>query len=390
MENNFSAIKSIQDLKNLLDSGAITQQEYDVLKRKIIFGNTPETNKPTATPLPSPAASGPLAAKVIPPYNPIEEQPVEPSASVNKTNSPPEYSASASGYQQEAYNGSADASINDGQKNPKIDFFKNYNEYQLEEQNKTKQKDWLLTVLVILSVILLLGLIGYYLFGKTDSENLTSRSSSATETATAAEKTPEPVNAPAPTNTETTTPAEPSPADRVAETSVPASEPTPVNTPAPIITPTDETPATPEAPVPEPAAKLPEDEILNKVRNRLQAYYNDIKNAPFAAQNHFASNVERYYTLLGTTPQAINDNINTYHYSEFQDSESTIEDGSLKLTGNGENGYEVTYIEHGSAFRKSKGQKQETTARVRARFDKNFKLTYFRQEQLLENKFTNE
>ncbi|MDB5263642.1 MAG: hypothetical protein JWQ14_2925, partial [Adhaeribacter sp.] len=76
--------------------------------------------------------------------------------------------------------------------------------------------------------------------------------------------------------------------------------------------------------------------------------------------------------------------------NEFQDSQSSIEEGSLKMTGSGNNGYEVTYIEHGSAFRKSKGQKQETTARVRARFDKDFKLTYFRQEQLLENRFIDE
>ena len=67
MENDFSAIRSIQELKNLLDSGAITQQEFDALKRKIIFGS----NQPDAKPDPvTPPTSWSL------PTNPEKASPI--------------------------------------------------------------------------------------------------------------------------------------------------------------------------------------------------------------------------------------------------------------------------------------------------------------------------
>ena len=357
MDNDFSAIRSIQELKNLLDSGAITPQEYEALKRKIIFGPngvdtnptsvTPAASRPivTDTPVPVPIAGDPIASQyrsepVVPP-NPVPPPPATPLHNTDTVG--PE------GVNEDVY-------VEDG-----------------------KKKDWLLTILITLGVLLLLGLIGYNLFSDTESERLTSASGPDNEeivadTAAAAEVT-----------TSTRPDRIEVPGDTVA-----AIPPTPVTTPdteaLPNTTPaTEATTTTPAAPSGPPA--ISEVEALSRINGQLESYYEDMKASPFSAQRHFAPTVERYYTLTNTTPAAINENINTYHFPEFQDSESAIEGGSMKLVSSNADGFEVTYLEHGSAFRKSKGQKQETTARVRAKFDPNFKMTYFRQEALLENKF---
>jgi hypothetical protein len=370
MENNFSALKSIQELKNLLDSGAITQQEYEVLKQKIIFGN----NTPTAAPAPS-AQPVTTAKPVVPPQAPapanphtVEGNPLTPEyRRVNHVNPEPTPASPA---------------LDKAENN---EYFTSDTINQPEELTQVKKKDWLLTILISLAAILLIGLVAYQLFSESDSERLTSKSGPEAEE--------EAIREEAPAATETSPAAivtEPAPAEKAEKAEeVPQVTNTPAVTPAPeaSTTPTTENPVVTETTPPAAAPKLTEEEAINKIKDRLQAYYADMKSAPFSAQSHFAPSVERYYTLTGTTPQAINENINTYHFNEFQDSQSDIEDGSLKLTSSGDSGYEVTYIEHGTAFRKSKGQKQETTARVRARFDKDFKLTYFRQEQLLENKF---
>lgn len=376
MENNFSALKSIQELKNLLDSGAITQQEYEVLKQKIIFGDNSGVSAATSAPQAPvrpvrPDVSGPVATPA-----PLQER-VYPRAVEGIPATP--------AYQHPTNPGPQVSPADPVSENKKNENFRSLTLNETEEPAEVKRKDWLLTILITLAVILLIGLVAYYLFSEPDSERLTSKSGAETEevitaeTPASAEPTPAAVlTAPGPAEN----PAEVvPPANIPAETTVPESSTAPA-TPNPVVTETTPPPAA--------APNTLEVEAMNKIKERLQAYYSDMKSAPFSAQNHFAPAVERYYTLSGTTPQAINENINSYHFNEFQDSQSSIEEGSLKMTGSGNNGYEVTYIEHGSAFRKSKGQKQETTARVRARFDKDFKLTYFRQEQLLENRFIDE
>ncbi|KAA5549436.1 SHOCT domain-containing protein [Adhaeribacter rhizoryzae] len=372
MENDFSALKSLQELKNLLDSGAITQQEYEVLKGKIIFGNSSSSSATPPNAVPPVAPASPEVPKTTVPQsvaaNPLtpEYQRVTNTAAENKVNAPENVN-------RNEYLG--DNTIN-----------------QPEELSEVKRKDWLLTILITLAVVLLIGLVAYQFFSDSESERLTSISGpDAEEVTTAAEpatETEENIAATTPAPVVTDTARLNQPKEPIAAVNT---TPTELTTPETATQPTTENPATTTVPVtPPPASKITDEEALNKIKDRLQAYYADMKTAPFAAQNHFAPTVERYYTLTGTTPQAINENISSYHFNEFQDSQSSIEDGSLKMTNRGDNNYEVTYIEHGTAFRKSKGQKQETTARVRARFDKDFKLTYFRQEQLLENRFIEE
>lgn len=345
MNNQDSTIRSLHELKTLFDSGAITQEEYESLKKRIIYGNTPHDSSPPTESVSSLDSSNPVETKVIyptpnatsrpvdlpppPVSNPpiIEEQPDEPGLA-----------------------GAGAAPVN--------------------------KKDWLLITLAVLGAILLLGLIAYQFLNKPNSEHLTSKSGPETEAIIPAE-TPAAAD-PAETTSDRS--------DRIVGVSPDTSA---ITQPAP----TQETPVT--APVtgtatPEPEAGLLTDknEIISKATERLKAYYDDVQAAPFNAGNYFAPQVERYYTLTNTTPQAITENINTYHFPEFLDGKTTIQEGSMKVQRASNGIYELTYLENGSAFRKSKNQQQETKAAVRVRFNPDFKITYFRQEQLLENKFT--
>lgn len=330
MENDFSAIRSIQELKNLLDSGAITQQEYDALKKKIIFGKT-DREATEGMPLPT--------SHITAPPVPLGADPLVPE------------------YDNEAY-----VAYNNGPRQTRT-----YDPDALGPEGvgeggdlaEPARKDMLVTILVTLGVLLLLGLIAYQLMNNQGSEKLTSTSGGS---GTAADTMAAPASAAA---------------------SSAVASPDTLTAPVPAVVPDTETAAAAVTPA---VPDLQEEEIRSRAKDRLESYYDDMRNAPFSAERHFAPTVERYYSLVNTTPAAINENINTYHFPEFQDSEASIEEGSIK-TSTIPNGYEVTYIENGTAFRKSKDQKQQTKARVRARFDADFKMTYFRQEALLENNF---
>ena len=336
MENDFSAIRSLQELKNLLDSGAITQQEYDALKKKIIYGKS-GSEQAAGTPLPtSHIAAAP------------ESEPVGPE------------------FDNAAYVAYDDGSQPARPHNP--DALGPEGVGEGEDLAEPRRKDMLVTILITLGVLLLLSLIAYQLLSDQGSEKLTSTSGGETAVDTGASLRPAPV--PAASN------------DPVS----PDTQAVPLSAAAPVagVAPADSGLATGSALPAVPS--LNEEEIISRAKDRLESYYDDMRNAPFSAQRHFAPTVARYYSLVNTTPAAINENINTYHFPEFLDSEASIEEGSIKVFTI-PNGYEVTYLENGTALRKSKNQKQQTKARVRARFDAEFKITYFRQEALLENTF---
>ncbi|MGV3639778.1 MAG: SHOCT domain-containing protein [Adhaeribacter sp.] len=334
MENDFSAIRSLQELKGLLDAGAITQQEFEALKKKIIFGNAGEI----------PPAPFPPEYRSRKPES-LGGDPVVPEYSNEEYVEFDNTSPARRSYDPDALGPDG---VGEG-----------------GELDEPKQKDMLVTILITLGVLLLIGLVAYQLMNGQDSENLTSTSGPETEAV-------EPVTGPEPV-------ADTPPA--VADT---AALPVAAATPDAALATAAAAPENTATPAAAPA--LPEAEVISRATDRLESYYDDMRSAPFSAQRHFAPSVERYYTLVNTTPAAINENISTYHFPEFQDSEASIEDGSMKVTP-AASGYEVSYIELGSALRKSKNQKQQTKARVRARFDPDFKMTYFRQEALLENKF---
>ncbi|MDQ4139382.1 MAG: SHOCT domain-containing protein [Bacteroidota bacterium] len=350
MNNENSTIRSLNELKTLYDSGAITAEEYDALKKRIIYG-TPSNEPTTTQPAPPVTASSPQSVK------PIETKIIYPTQP--ETPEPPVTTPPVA--EQYSYDEEGETSMG---------------------VRPAPKKDWLLISLAVLGVLLLLGLLAYQFFNKPQSERLTSKSGPVTEEVIPTDDIRE---EPPADSIETFS----NRADRipVAGTDSAATMP-PATTPET----TRETAATPNEGSTTASTGLLTDksEIIRKAQEQLNAYYSDIQEAPFEAANYFAPQVERYYTLTNTTPAAINENINTYHFPEFLNGQSSIQEGSMEVVSIGNNSYELTYLENGSAFRKSKNQKQETKASVRVRFNPDFKITYFRQEQLLENRFITE
>ncbi|QMU27283.1 SHOCT domain-containing protein [Adhaeribacter radiodurans] len=349
MDNENSTIRSLNELKTLYDSGAITAEEYDALKKRIIFGSsTPEEPKPIPEPAPimssSPEAVNPIETRIIYPTGPATPEPPIAEPPVVEQN------------------------------------FYNEEESPMGVRPAPK-KDWLLISLAVLGALLLLGLLAYQFFNKPQSERLTSKSGPDTE-----EIIPDASQEESPGDS---TEILSNRSDRIP---VAGSDSTTTTSSASTPETTSETITTPDETVNTATAGLLTDktEVIRKAQEKLNAYYADIQEAPFEAANYFAPQVERYYTLSNTTPAAINVNINTYHFPEFLNGQSSIQAGSMEVVSMGNNSYELTYLENGSAFRKSKNQKQETKAAVRVRFNPDFKITYFRQEQLLENRFITE
>ncbi len=84
MNDENSTIRSLHELKTLFDSGAITAEEYEALKKRIIYGATATTEPKSAEPIApsSPQSVEPIERKVIypsqsaPPEPPVIPPPV--------------------------------------------------------------------------------------------------------------------------------------------------------------------------------------------------------------------------------------------------------------------------------------------------------------------------
>jgi hypothetical protein len=222
-------------------------------------------------------------------------------------------------------------------------------------------------VLIIGGILLLLAVVGYLLLGNRKSERLTSSSlNGADTTAVTVEEGPQaqqldlpPTAAPETVRVQPVIPVQPAATD-TAGGAQPAVDP-----------------ATSEA------------AIRSRVTQALTSLYNDMEAAPFNASQHFAPQVERFYTLQNTSPQAIEAELHRSHFPEFTEAELSYDPSTLQISPIANDGtVMVTYQERGRSFRKSRNQYQQTVAQVRARVDKAGKLTYFRQERLLENTFT--
>ena len=159
--------------------------------------------------------------------------------------------------------------------------------------------------------------------------------------------------------------------------------------PAPAPTPKPAEPAATEEPTS--AATAPEDgddEATTQVRQALTSYYTDLQAPPFKASQHFAPVVERLYTRQNMTPAAIEADMDKTLFPEFKQRTTTVVPGTLRVGPPAADGTRTaTYTEQSRAFRVSQGRHQRTRPQVRVRFDPDYKMTYLRQEKLLENTF---
>ena len=341
-----SPLDTLRQLKEWLDAGTITPQEFEALKKKLLF------NDP-APPHPLPSAPAPAAnseAAVPPPPAPAAAPIDEPAPPYS--NEPP-----PAAFAEE------DALV-----------------------PPPAKSNALTTILIVGGILALLAVVVYLATGTRPSERLTSVSKTAADTvAVQPEVGPQaeqlelpPVAAPETVRVVPAAPPVAVPADS-GSAAPPAASPA-----APVAT----VPAPTPAPTPTPAP-ADENAVRTRVLQALTAYYDDLKTAPFDAAQHFAPAVERFYTLQNTTPAAINDDLTKSHFPEFTEEETQVVPGSLKIGPETEDGTRlVTYQERSRAFRASRQQHQQTTAQVRARLNRDYQLTYLRQERLLENTFS--
>jgi hypothetical protein len=127
-------------------------------------------------------------------------------------------------------------------------------------------------------------------------------------------------------------------------------------------------------------------EATARVRDVLAAYYADIQASPFNAEQYFAPQVELFVILRNTTPAAISNWLDQNRFSELKDAQFQVEPGSLRVSPPTADGTRVvTYIERGRGFRQSLQKNQYIRAQMRLRLNPDYKITYQKQERLLEN-----
>jgi uncharacterized membrane protein len=144
-----------------------------------------------------------------------------------------------------------------------------------------------------------------------------------------------------------------------------------------------------------PAIPAPDTESIVEVdkeaaiRDILKQYYRDYNSDErrFDASKYFAQKVDRFINLKNTTPAEITDVIENEFYDEFQESAISIEPNTLVISKLPKGYYQADFEETMSCFRKSKEQHQFIRTKVKVIFDKDLKIRYNHQERLLESRY---
>lgn len=416
MEKDPSPLDTLRQLKEWLDAGTITPEEFQTLKQKLVFTDAPASPPavppvaPVAPPIPEPQMPAKLPAAeepplppaapplpvnmaapvaVVPPAFPIAPEPTiispiedpllppltqQPAPGRPAEAVPPAPPVSGPGFSHPLEAGRPAASPG------RADEFLTpaaapapAEEYVEDEAYAVPSKSPLGTILVVVGIVALLALVAYLMMGNQDSERLTSTTLTAADSvATRPDEGPqtEQIDLPPVAAPETI---------RVEQPTAPVVAPAPV----------EDTAAASSTPAPVAEAAVADAAAETRITGVLQRYYTDLQAAPFTASAYFAPQVERFYLMQNTTPAAINAELEKTHFPEFLEAQSSIRPGSLQVSPPVADGSRVvTYVENSTALRQSLQKHQQTAAQVRVRFDKNFKIVYLRQEKLLENNFT--
>ena len=357
-----SPLDTLRQLKEMLDAGAITQDEFNKLKQQLLFGGAPAA---TPAPLADPVVAAPTAPIAVPPATVQTPPPAEPELippPVDDPLLPPVITTPAGNPPLEPV--MLDPGTHRPTEGPLGPPPTAYNDpEQLEEAPRQSP---LGMVLIIGGVVLLLAVIGYLVLGNRNSERLTSSSITAADTASVAvEEGPQaaqldlpPVQAPETVRVQPNIPVATTPIDSGGAVG-------------------------PDAAAANAAA------MQAQVQRVLTAFYADLQTPPFSAAQYFAPQVEQFLQLKSTTPAAIDDDLSRGYFPDRSETKISFVPGTLQVSTPAEDGsVTATFQERGRTLRKSLNQHQQTLTQVRARFDATGKLTYFRQERLLENTFT--
>jgi hypothetical protein len=147
--------------------------------------------------------------------------------------------------------------------------------------------------------------------------------------------------------------------------------------------------AAPAASAPVPAApEAGDDEATQKIRTVLADYYADLFAPPLNAENYFAPQVERLYIQQSLTPAQINATITQTFFPDNKQAVYQVVPGTLRVSAPaGDGSRTATYEEAVRLYRVSKGRYQRLRTQVRAKVDADYRITFLRQEKMLENAF---
>ena len=132
-----------------------------------------------------------------------------------------------------------------------------------------------------------------------------------------------------------------------------------------------------------------DNDYQTKVLATINSYYSDLNNKTFEATKYFADKVDRFITMLNTTPADINNNINTSFYKEFRESKSNMLDSAYTITKEENDNYSIDYIEYGECFRTSLQQFRKAEVRVKVILNADFKIKSFYEYLILKNEVIN-
>ena len=400
MDQDPSPLDTLRQLKEWLDAGAITPDEFKALKQKLLFPEpaaAPAPAEPAAAPEPPVVVPEIIAAEVpaeipsttavspVPPVPPMP--PVPPTPPVPPILPPitapvsvvPEALPPTPEPRPEP---TTVAPVEMAPMLPPITHttstdFSNEEEYVEPDAYTAPRKSPLMTIVVVAAVLALLGLVAYLLMDGRGSERLTSTSRTDADSVAV-----QPEIGPQTEQIDLPPVAAPETIRVAAPVAPPVVAPMPADTVA-----TEVAVAATAAPVEAPAG-LSESAARARVEAIMQRYYADLQAAPFTASAYFAPQVERFYTMQSTTPAAINAELAKTHFPEFLEGQSSIQAGTLQVGAPVADGSRVvTFVEDSEAFRQSRQERQRTSAQMRVRFDKDFKIVYLRQEKLLKNEF---
>lgn len=358
-----SPLDTLRQLKEMLDAGAITQDEFNKLKQQLLFGEAPAVPVAPAAPLTDPLVSAPTAPVAVPPVAVEPPAPLaEPqfiSPPVDDPLLPPVVSPTARPLEPMVMDPGTHRPT-EGPLDPPTPA------YEEPEPVEEARKSPLGLILIIGGVVALLTVIGYLLLGNRSSERLTSNSITAADTAAVAvEEGPQaaqldlpPVQAPETVRVQPNIPVATTPVDSAGA-------------------------AGPDAATVNAAA------TQAQVQRVLTAFYADLQSPPFSAAQYVAPQVEQFLQLKNTTPAVIDEDLSRGYFPDRAETKISLVPGTLQVSAPAEDGaITATFQERARTLRKSLNQYQQTLTQVRARFDATGKLTYFRQERLLENTFT--
>ncbi|MCC2548402.1 SHOCT domain-containing protein [Hymenobacter sp. BT175] len=421
MEKDPSPLDTLRQLKEWLDAGTITPAEFETLKRKLLFGDAPAGAAPVVppapvsppapitppapvpppppplpTPIPTPPPPPPAAppsehlAETVPvdgPFGPSvveffpEREKPTPAATETGSGTIPPVTPPPTGFSNNSRPVPVEPTFRTTSAPPVPPMPPvapvGPSEEPLDEEVEVEEapaRSPLSLVLIIGGILLLLSLVLYLALGNRESEHLSSKTRTADDSLMVTPET-------GPQGEQIDLPVAPAPETVRVQPALPPAA-------APSVDSAAVTPAPAAAPAATPAP-VDESAVRSQAQSVLEAYYEDLKAAPFDASRHFAPTVERFYTQQNTTPAAISEELARSHFPEFQQAETEIEPGTMKVGPPAEDGSRVvTYQERSKAFRQSRQQHQQTLAQVRVRLDRNGKIVYLRQERLLENVFT--